>query len=320
MIIAKVASNLRRKSGGHVSMRPPSKAEMHSAATAAETTITLSSPIVELRQYQLHPSPNSIHAWGLRHLSWAGLGTPPWLVLSSARWYKDLPLAFVGFPETGAISIDTAVQLYHYPGGHAERLDRRSALARDRAMLQGEGVNSHVMRRSSEIFVEAPLVEDFEEITGLKYWGDKYSSGGASPSGSDSVNIDDHPANGGSSSIVELRKYQLKLGYDTVPKFLRIYSTALPSKLNADGTHPTTELVTVLVSDVGTLNTVYEVWKHGGEIVGRDTSFCGLQAMEMSRQASRGAAEWRDGIAQMAELATTFDTTILRPVGCSPLQ
>ncbi len=152
-------------------------------------------------------------------------------------------------------------------------------------------------------------MEDFEEITGLKYWVDNGGGGGGG----------DPP--GGNSSIVELCKYQLKLGYDTVPEFLRIFSGALPSKLNADGTHPTTELVTVLVSDVGRLNTVYEVWKHGGgEIAGRDASFCGLRAMETSRRASRGAAKWRDGIARIAELATTFDTTILRPFGCSPLQ
>lgn len=287
-------------------MRPLSKADMHCTG-----------PIVELRQYQLHPPPPPRTSICSRD----ALPSDP------SRKKNPLPLAFVGFPETGAIALDTSVRLYHYSGGHAERLDRRSsALAggdTEMSRYSGEGGDSRVMRRSSEIFVEAPLVEDFEEITGLKYWvdndggGDGGGGGGGDPPG---VNTDEHPGDGGNSSIVELRKYQLKLGYDTVPEFLRIYAGALPSKLNADGTHPTTELVTVLVSDVGSLNTVYEVWKHGGEIVGRDTSFCGLRAMETSRRASRGGAEWRDGIARIAELATTFDTTILRPLGCSPLQ
>ena len=114
--------------------------------------------------------------------------------------------------------------------------------------------------------------------------------------------------------IIELRKYQLKLGYDTVPTFLKIYSSALPSKLNAEGTHPDTELVTILVSDTGSLNKVYEVWKHGSD------THCGLQAMEQSRQASRTAIQWRGGISQIAELAQTFDTSIIKPTEFSPLR
>lgn len=235
-----------------------------------------------------------------------------------APLHKNLPLAFVGFPETGAIALNTVVNLYHYPGGHVERLDKRSALASNQEMLKYSGsVNSCIMRQSSEIFVEAPLVKDFDEITGLKYWVDNDRSGA---SRSIDYDIEEHPEDSSNTCIIELRKYQLKLGYDTVPKFLRIYSDALPSKLNANGTHPTTELVSILVSDVGSLNTVYEVWKHGGEIIGHDTSFCGLHAMEMSRQASRGATEWRNGIMQIAELAMTFDTTILKPLECSPLR
>lgn len=165
-----------------------------------------------------------------------------------------------------------------------------------------------MMQQSSGIFVEAGLVNDFDEIKGLKYWVD----GGGAKKGTDD--------NSNNRGIIELRKYQLKLGYDTVPKFLQLYSEALPSKLNSAGTHPTTQLVTVLVSDVGSLNTVYEVWKHGGEISGQDAEFCGMHAMEQSRQASRGAKEWRKGIAEIAELAVTFDTTILKPLEFSPLR
>mmetsp|Transcript_3125 Transcript_3125/g.6472 ORF Transcript_3125/g.6472 Transcript_3125/m.6472 type:complete len:140 (+) Transcript_3125:476-895(+) len=124
----------------------------------------------------------------------------------------------------------------------------------------------------------------------------------------------------GGGGIVELRKYQLRLGYDAVPKFLRLYSEALPSKLGAPGTHPTTQLATVLVSDIGRLNVVYEVWKHGGGGEGGGEDSCGMRAMEESRRSSRGAEEWRRGIAQIAELAVTFDTTILRPAEFSPLR
>jgi hypothetical protein len=58
----------------------------------------------------------------------------------------------------------------------------------------------------------------------------------------------------------------LKLGYDTVPKFLSLYKAGLPSKLKAHGTDQTTSLVTFLYSEVGQLN---EVIKFGdmGQLV-----------------------------------------------------
>jgi len=267
---------------------------METFSTTADTTTP--SPIVELRQYQLHPSQTSLYT---QH------------TIQSAQLRKNLPLAFFGFPETGGIPLNTAVHLYHYPGGHDERLQQRSALAKKEGWKEYLGhVKTCMMQQSSEIFVEAGLVNDFDEIKGLKCW------------------VDDDGANGNGKntskqkqkSIIEMRKYQLKLGYDTVPKFLELFTDALPSKLKAAGTHPSTQLVSVLVSDVGSLNTVYEVWKHGGEIIGQDEAFCGFQAMEQSRQASRGAGKWRNGIAQIAELAVTFETTILKPVEFSPLR
>jgi hypothetical protein len=240
-------------------------------------------------------------------------------------------------PLTGALSLDTSVRLYHYPGGHAERSDIWS----DDDIDDVEDP-SLVVRRSSELYVEAPLVRENESIVGLGHWANNNDGGG----GGDTTFTP-------SSSIVELRKYQLRLGYDAVPNFLRIYSGALPFKLNARGTHPTTRLISVLICDVGRLNTVYEVWKHGGggAVVGYDATSdavvaggdahdvatgdaapspssyrggnehcCGLRTMEISRIASRNVDEWRDAIKRIAELALTFDTTILRPHGLSPLR
>ena len=250
-----------------------------------------SSPIVELRQYQLHPSQSSFYMQR---------------TTQSAPLRKRLPLVFFGFPEMGAIPLNTAVHLYHYPGGHSERLGRRTELARTNEWRDYLGeVKSCMIQQTSEIFVEAKQLNDRHGIKGLQYW----------------IDMEKNSIDSSNTSIVELRKYQLKLGYDTVPKFLEIYSEALPSKLRAAG-HPSTELVTLLVSDVGSLNTVYEVWKHGGGIIGQDTTtnFCGLQAMEQSRQASRSAQEWRKGIAQIAELAETFDATILKAMTFSPLR
>ena len=41
-------------------------------------------------------------------------------------------------------------------------------------------------------------------------------------------------AAGTGMGVYEIQRYQLKLGYDTVPNFLQLYDEVLPSKLNAD--------------------------------------------------------------------------------------
>lgn len=255
-----------------------------SRAMSTSTSSSSTSPIVELRQYHLHP---------------ASTGTYTQNTVQSSGLRKTLPLAFFGFPETGAVPLNTAVHLYHYPGGMQQRNGERAALAKkDEWQQYLGGVKECMMQQKSEIYVEAGLVNDFEEVSGLEYW----------------VKNDQSTADTCGNSIIELRKYQLKLGYDTVPNFLKLYAQALPSKLNAVGTHPTTQLVTILSSDIGSLNAIYEVWKHGGG------SSCGMEAMEQSRQASRGAQEWRSGISEIAKLATSFETSILKPASFSPLQ
>jgi len=59
----------------------------------------------------------------------------------------------------------------------------------------------------------------------------------------------------------ELRRYQLKLGYPTVPDFLKSYGEGLQDKLRADDSGAST-LVTLLYNEVGPLNTVLELWRH----------------------------------------------------------
>jgi hypothetical protein len=114
----------------------------------------------------------------------------------------------------------------------------------------------------------------------------------------------------GDDCILEIRRYKLILGYDTVPRFLSLYKAGLASKLNAQGTDPTTSLVTVMYSEVGRLNEVLEIWRHGA----------GARAMERSRVAARGAPEWRSAVAEIAGLAVDFTSTIHRPTSFSPLQ
>ena len=70
------------------------------------------------------------------------------------------------------------------------------------------------------------------------------------------------------------------------------------AKLSAEGTDPTTALVTLLYSDVGRLNEVIEICRHGH----------GTAAMVNSRVAARGAREWRNAIASIAELQYRFNS------------
>lgn len=59
----------------------------------------------------------------------------------------------------------------------------------------------------------------------------------------------------------ELRTYQLRLGYDTVPRFLELYGEGLADKLSADDSGAS-QLATLLYSDSGSLNVVMELWRH----------------------------------------------------------
>ena len=104
----------------------------------------------------------------------------------------------------------------------------------------------------------------------------------------------------------ELRKYQLQLGYDTVPRFLELYKEGLKDKLAADDSGAS-ELATLLYSDSGPLNVVVELWRH-------ET----MQRAQDSRKASRKATKWRSAINEIAKLSTSFDTRFMRPMLFSP--
>lgn len=156
-----------------------------------------------------------------------------------------------------------------------------------------------MISQKSTIFVEAPLVKEMkDDICGLS----------AGPGrAEDMLNMD--MTNPDPGCIIEYRKYQLKLGYDTVPKFLELYGRGLPSKLNAPGTDPSTSLITLLYSEVGSLNEVIEIWRHGS-----------TTAMEISRVASRSSTEWRKSIGEIANLTNVFTNTIHKPLPFSPIR
>jgi NIPSNAP len=241
-------------------------------------------PIVELREYAVVPA--AANEYLVRTTEAAPLRT------------SLLPLRFFCISETGG-SLHTATHAYYYAGGHAERdTKRREAAQHDDWSEYVSSVLPCLVNQSSTIWIEAPL-------RGVANQHDSHQSNQQNRAyGLASPGLQSYP-----DCILEIRRYKLKLGYDTVPNFLKLYQAGLPSKLQAPGTDPTTALVSVLYSDVGRLNEVMEIWRHGN----------GSSAMECSRHAARQATEWKQAIAGMAELALEFTSSVHKPTSFSPL-
>ena len=232
------------------------------------TAAAASIPIVEIRQDKLYPH----------------------LIGPYVTHCKSTPLRFVDphlrlhcLADTGGV-VNQTMEIYAYPGGMGEREEN---IRKGSSWLRTLQRKDCVMEQTSNIFAEAPLVKSTEGVRGI---------------------LEGYPIEQDNqlslSAIYEIRTYNLKLGYDTVPKFLSLYGAGLPSKLSAEGTDPTTSLVTLLYTEVGQLNQVIEVWRHGD----------GVNAMEKSRVAARSAPEWRNAIQDIAQLALKFSSTIYRPL------
>jgi hypothetical protein len=241
-------------------------------SSSSATTPTSAQPIVELREYNLFPE----HAVSYMNETAAAADLRKRLV----------PLRFFSLPETGG-QLHRATHAYYYQS-LSEREEKRAKQAADpdwKAYIAQ--CRPYADTQYSTIFCEArPILE-------------------LGAQGLARIPAEQQ----GDSPILELRLYQLKLGYDTVPKFIEYYSDGLPSKLNAPGTDPTTRLLTVMYSEIGALNQVIELWRHGS-----------VGAMEQSRVAARQAPEWRAAIASIASLAVDFTSTIHKPVPFSPIK
>ena len=217
---------------------------------------------------------------------------------TAALRQADLPLRFFSYPETGG-PLHMATHAYYYQGGHEERLARSSALEKEHAWQSHVAAcGSFIRTQTSTLYVEASsVVNDFPGVQGL--------SSTTRATGEIKSSEEKSPATG---CILELRRYKLQLGYDTVPRFLEYYQTGLSSKL--DTLDSTTSLVSVVYTDVGPLNHVMEIWRHGG----------GFAAMEASRVNARAAPAWKTAIGKIASLAVDFTTTIHRPTHFSPIR
>ncbi len=239
-------------------------------------------PVVEVREDKIYP--HLVQQYLIHHNDTSKNVVP-----------KQPHLRLHCLPVTGGI-LNQAIKIYACPEGLEEREHLRHLVGSNKDIgCDPEEMSSkaYIIEQSSNIYAEAPLTTVSEGIRGLM---------------KPPCNLDRHGTSN-AATIYEFRKYYLKLGYDTVPKFLSLYEEGLPSKLGAVGSDPTTSLITLLYTEVGQLNEVIEVWKHGD----------GVKAMEKSRVAARSAPEWRQAIKEIAELAVYFRSTIYAPLTSSPL-
>jgi len=219
---------------------------------------------------------------------------------------KASPLA--GKSPLGAWTTDigeSAARVYHLYdwADYDERDERQAAFGRSpdfRDVRHRWGLC--VARDSSSIFAEATPMLTAVGLPGML----GYAAQAKAPKGHTGA----RRVAGVNPAVYELRTYQLRLGYSTVPRFLELYKAGLEDKLAADSTGQS-ELVSLLHSEAGAapLNTVVELWRHES-----------MQGSQVSRAASRGAPAWRKAVGDIAELASTFTTQFLRPVEGSTLR
>ena len=206
---------------------------------------------------------------------------------STADMRKSLmPLRLFSLPETGAGPLHVARHLYHYASINVRDEARAKALG---VPAWKEGViagRHHIAEQHSRLYSEAPS----DVLVAGKALGGTWDGNGLADS---------------SDTIYEYRRYQLKLGYDTVPRFYKLYGNSISSKVaNQD---EQTSLATVMHTEIGEMNQVIEIWRHGG----------GLAGMERSRILAREADAWKSSIAKIAELAMSFENTVDKPTAFS---
>ena len=239
----------------------------------SSSSVTLTSNIFEHRTYALTPS-------DVTHFTNK--------VTAAGDLRKSLlPLRLFTMPETGG-DLNVASHLYFYPGGMTERDAVRKVSGGNKEWKEFvEDSRRHVSSQRSSIYTEAPgFVLDAAG-----------TAGGADEGGT---------GDGEDSGIFEVRRYQLVLGYSTVPAFMDHYARGVEAKVKA-GQDEGTRLSTVMYNEIGSLNEVIEIWRHSG-----------VGGMERSRKMAREAGAWKEAVGEIAKIAVKFDNAIHRPLPFSP--
>lgn len=205
---------------------------------------------------------------------------------------KELNPGFLAFfvTETGG-DVNRVTHLYRYEN-YDERDEVRRRMGGDARWRNFLSESKRLVRtQQSEIFLEASAAT---KAAGLGV--------------NDMVRRALEEEGKGKPGIFEMRRYQLELGYNPIPKLVDLMSQGLPSKMASDA-EKKSSLVWMGFSDVGKLNQFVELWRY-------DT----FQDHIRVREAARTAKEWRACINEIAPMVQMFDTQLMKPVGLSPIQ
>lgn len=215
---------------------------------------------------------------------------------------KKPPRILTTIPQIGT-NLNVVHSLIYHDGGDGGGSTMQQVADRQaKTNADTDRMLKHLQSRHSSLWVEAPFLNNFAEISGLGKLATMAEEDDHSLDEDDSFDETTRMTTT-PTELYEFRHYQLVLGYDTVPRFFDYYQEGLPSKLESLPPQQGTELVTVLASEVGALNQVVELWRHPT-----------MTAMEEARIAARQATPWKQAIAQIAPLATSFTTSIHTPV------
>ena len=184
---------------------------------------------MELREYTLYPE----------HITSYVQATTE----SSSLRQSFIPLCLFSIPETGGSLLNVVTHLYYYHGGYDERHVLRTALAeQDEWKSYLSHCKPFVQQQESTLWVEAPFLKQEQEfqstIPGLSSIVLSSQAGVKESTNHNPTTTTltlpppaAAPTTTTTSTLLELRRYNLRLGYDTIPQFLNLYQQGISSKL-----------------------------------------------------------------------------------------
>ena len=261
------------------------------AALAARTPASSCATKSFRTAYATTPSTPGIYEFRTYDIQPGALGDYLALCDASRATRQRLNPGFLGFfqTETGG-DVNRVTHVYRYEN-YDERDRVRGVMARDAEWVNFLRESKSALRsQTSEIFLEAAKATTAAGL-GLNDMVRRAAQDGARAPG-----------------VFELRRYQLELGYNPIPKLIDHLASGLPSKIQSDKDKKG-ELCGMFYSDVGKLNQFVELWRYDS-----------YQDHIRVREAARGASAWRAAIGEIAPMVQMFDTQLLKPVGLSPIQ
>lgn len=119
-------SSLRRFSACHEPAVSRMIASTRSNSSTTATVLNPTTPIVELREYELYPSKSS---------QYRELATAQWEKQSQQRQWQS-PLKCSLYPDTGSNTLNEAFHLYYFKGGYNQRDKVKTIMSKNKDWQQ----------------------------------------------------------------------------------------------------------------------------------------------------------------------------------------